>query len=353
METYSFVKAITFYLCLTHIYFYSIFSWTSSSSQAAASTQSASMSGQSLSSSTSLLSVYPIKIVYKTSKSRTLFVTEELQRQQIIKAILNAQGFRDQIDQYEIEADIGGEQSCNQVSLATHKVTGQRVAIKVVNNSQYERLAEENHISECDAMRSCPDSDHVVRLVEEFRINRQVFIVTKYASGGDLLSHTQSLGVRQLPEDVTRHIAWQVAQSLQKLHDVGIAHRDVKHLNIFLKDKSSHPKVCLGDFGLACKLLPRQKIIKLAGTTAFMAPEVIREEPSDFKVDVWSLGVITYSLACGRLPFSSKDRDETQAKILNQEVSFQQSEQQKVSPECQLLLRCMLDKNPETRYTID
>ena len=104
---------------------------------------------------------------------------------------------------------------------------------------------------------------------------------------------------------------------------------------------------------MASHLQPSQKIIKIAGTLAFMAPEIIREEPSDFKVDVWSLGVIIYAMICGRLPFSSSNREETQDKILNREVTFEQPEWKKVNPECPSLLRRMLDKNPDSRFSIE
>ena len=98
------------------------------------------------------------------------------------------------------------------------------------------------------------------------------------------------------------------------MHKVGVVHRDVKHLNVFIKtlfegkDTTSlnrqQPTVKLGDLGMAAKLSKNQMIEKVAGTVAFMAPEVLLGEPSNFKVDVWSLGVILHHLACKKLPFS-------------------------------------------------
>ncbi len=98
------------------------------------------------------------------------------------------------------------------------------------------------------------------------------------------------------------------------MHKVGIVHRDVKHLNVFIKAPSSQgrddtpsnrlPGVKVGDFGMAAKLKKNQMIEKIAGTVAFMAPEVLVGEPSNFKADVWSLGIILYHLTCARLPFS-------------------------------------------------
>ena len=90
------------------------------------------------------------------------------------------------------------------------------------------------------------------------------------------------------------------------MHNVGLVHRDLKLLNIFLSDNSPTPRVKLGDLGLTARLAPGQKIVKRAGTSAFMAPEVMMEEPADFKSDIWSLGVILYTLVCSHLPFESK-----------------------------------------------
>ena len=96
------------------------------------------------------------------------------------------------------------------------------------------------------------------------------------------------------------------------MHKVGVVHRDVKHLNVFIKtssegkDTSSNrqPTVKVGDLGMAAKLNKNQMIEKVAGTLAFMAPEVLLGELSNFKADVWSLGVILHHMACKKLPFS-------------------------------------------------
>jgi len=88
-------------------------------------------------------------------------------------------------------------------------------------------------------------------------------------------------------------------------------------LNIFLSDTTTSPKVKIGDFGLACQLRQDECIKKVAGTIGFMAPEVVQDEPSDFKSDVWSLGVILYALIGSGVPFSGRDRDATANNIVN------------------------------------
>ena len=90
------------------------------------------------------------------------------------------------------------------------------------------------------------------------------------------------------------------------MHDLGLMHRDLKLLNIFLTDDSEMPRVKIGDLGLAVQLAPGEKITKKAGTIGFMAPEVVLEEPCDFKSDIYSLGIILYILFRTTLPHESE-----------------------------------------------
>ena len=126
---------------------------------------------------------------------------------------------------------------------------------------------------------------------------------------------------------------------------MGIVHRDLKHLNILIKNTGNTPKVKIADFGMAAKLKEGQNIQKIAGTIGFMAPEIILDQPSDFKADVWSLGVLLYALISSGVPFSGEDRNETAYKILTNELSFSRSVWRTVSEDCKDLLRSMLNKD--------
>ena len=82
-------------------------------------------------------------------------------------------------------------------------------------------------------------------------------------------------------------------------------------MNIFLSDNSKSPRVKIGDFGFACKFRQGESIRSKSSTLNFMAPEVIREEQSDFKRDIWSLGVVLYTLLSAHTPFSRSSDEKT------------------------------------------
>ena len=124
-------------------------------------------------------------------------------------------------------------------------------------------------------------------------------------------------------------------------------------MNIFLSDQSENPKIKIGDFGLACKLGEDECIKKMAGTIGFMAPEVVQDEPSDFKSDIWSLGVILYALIGSGVPFSGRDRETTAQNIVSQELSFSRPVWQSVSDECKDLLLKVLEKDQDARLGIN
>ena len=130
------------------------------------------------------------------------------------------------------------------------------------------------------------------------------------------------------------------------MHNANLVHRDLKLLNIFMCDSSEMPRVKLGDLGLAVRLSPGESIIKRAGTVAFMAPEVLAEKPTDFKSDIWSLGIIMYTLLVSHLPFTSDlYTEKRQKELLDLEIPYEGSDWESISPSCVDLLQHMLKKD--------
>ena len=136
-----------------------------------------------------------------------------------------------------------GEGSCNPVYLCHHNLTGAKVAIKVMETIKYQRLSYENQISEGQAMTLCQGNPNILKLIEEFQVSDRSFIVTKFCDGGDLINYLNAQDSEQLPESHAHRIFLQIANGVSKIHEAGIVHRDLKHLNIFFSDNSATPKV--------------------------------------------------------------------------------------------------------------
>ena len=124
-------------------------------------------------------------------------------------------------------------------------------------------------------MLAVQQSFHVVNFIEEIQHEEFTYLVTKFVRGGDLLNYLQAQQVDRLEEAHAFYIFSQIARGVHDIHHFNIVHRDLKHLNIFLSDTSSTPKVRIGDFGMAAHLNDDECIKKVAGTIGFMAPEVV------------------------------------------------------------------------------
>ena len=182
-----------------------------------------------------------------------------------------------------------------------------------------------------------------------------MYLVTKYAAGGDLLHYclSQENSRKWMNEERALHICLQLAQGLRDMHEVNLVHRDLKLLNVFMCDSSEMPRVKLGDLGLAVRLSPGESIIKRAGTVAFMAPEVLAEKATAFKSDIWSLGIIMYTLLVSHLPFTSDlYTEKRQKELLELEIPYEGADWESISPESVDCLKHMLIKDQKERYSI-
>jgi serine/threonine protein kinase len=143
----------------------------------------------------------------------------------------------------------------------------------------------------------------------------ELYIVMAYYEGqilGDLLQGGE------LSVDRCVDIALQVARALERAHDAGIVHRDVKPANIMVTDRG---EVKLLDFGVA-KLMSGQDLTRTGasvGTVAYMSPEQIDAQKADGRTDLWSLGVVLYEMLTGRVPFGDDSAPAVMYAILEKE----------------------------------
>mmetsp|Transcript_13549 Transcript_13549/g.29249 ORF Transcript_13549/g.29249 Transcript_13549/m.29249 type:complete len:858 (+) Transcript_13549:507-3080(+) len=171
------------------------------------------------------------------------------------------------------------------------------------------------------------------------------------------LCHNQSMNEmikrrKSLTEEETRLLMSQIVDATTFMHDCNVIHRDLKLGNLFLS-KTMNIKV--GDFGLACRVdSTDEKRKTICGTPNYIAPEVIEgnkeKRGHSFEVDIWSLGVICYTMLVGKPPYESKDVKSTYRRILANEYSFPNG---KVGDDARLLISSMLQTDPKARPSLD
>ncbi len=203
---------------------------------------------------------------------------------------------------------------------------------------------------------SALDHPNVCTIYEVARSSGFLYIAMQYLEGGTL---KQLIGSRPLKLDALLSISLQAADALAAVHDLGIIHRDIKSDNIIVTPKGQ-AKVL--DFGLA-KLtsspvradaseteteLTRRGVVM--GTPSYMSPEQARGERVDHRSDIFSLGVVIYEMASGRVPFKGKSQAETMSAVINEPHTPVAKINQKIPTELSAAIDRALSKDPADRY---
>lgn len=179
-------------------------------------------------------------------------------------------------------------------------------------------------------------------MLDSFETEGEFCMVTEYAQG-DLFQILED--DRQLPEDEIRKISIQLTQALHVLHANRIIHRDMKPQNILIGAKQ---QIKLCDFGFARAIAHDTSLLtSIKGTPLYMAPELMRQQPYNYTVDLWSLGVILYELAVGRPPFYTERIVSLIEMIVREPVQYPPT----MSPDFQSFLAGLLNKDPSKRMT--
>ena len=238
-----------------------------------------------------------------------------------------------------------GRGAFGKVNLGLNILTGRVVAIKSFNKQNISTFTSEEKIrKETNLMRNLRHPS-ITKILEMFESEKYVLIIMEYVSGGNLQSFVKKR--RKLNEQIAKILFKQIMEGIKYIHSRNIVHRDIKLENILI-DLNNNIKIC--DFGVSKKIHCDSILEDQCGTPVYMAPEIIANEGyRGFPVDIWSAGVSLYLMLSGNIPFNKTSKHTLQEEI----VTSAYPPIKGISDEAENLLSGLLDKNPNTRLTVD
>ncbi|XP_042591879.1 serine/threonine-protein kinase H1 [Cyprinus carpio] len=280
---------------------------------------------------------------------------------------------------YDIKALIGCG-SFSRVVRVEHRRTRQPFAIKLLEVKG--REGHEACQAELRVLRRVNHSN-VIHLAEVFETQHRVYLVLELATGGELLERVVARGTFR-ERDATKALMM-VSSGLCYLHTLGVIHRDLKPENLLYYHPGQDSRLIITDFGLACwenkttiSFQSREDtavmthdanfdsvdvekscqaktwaVRTLCGTPEYLAPEMLARKPCSSAVDMWALGVITYILLSGSLPFDQSSRPQLFRAILRGSYSFHGDPWKSVSTLAKSFIDRLLTLEPDRRMTAE
>jgi serine/threonine protein kinase len=284
------------------------------------------------------------------SKNRVYYCDNENDYNNWVKVLKKATGYTNLLDIYDIKQKLG-KGKFGLVKLGINKETKQKVAVKIMNKNNMDSSDLELVRTEIEILKIC-QHPYIIKLYDVFENIDYIYIIMEYCSGGDLFSFIQKRNY-MLKEEKVVVIMYKLCKAVYYVHSYGIAHRDIKPENVLLTSESEDADIRLLDFGLSKIVGPNQKCTEPYGTLTYCAPEIILDKPYLKTVDSWSLGVMTYLMLSGSLPFSGKNEHEIAKNVVYSKVDFERKPIWKeITNEAKDFITKLLEKDLKKRIEI-
>ncbi|XP_035289298.1 serine/threonine-protein kinase MARK2-like isoform X4 [Anguilla anguilla] len=237
-----------------------------------------------------------------------------------------------------------GKGNFAKVKLARHVLTGKEVAVKIIDKTQLNSSSLQKLFREVRIMKLL-NHPNIVKLFEVIETEKTLYLVMEYASGGEVFDYLVAHG--RMKEKEARAKFRQIVSAVQYCHQKCIVHRDLKAENLLL---DSEMNIKIADFGFSNEFTLGNKLDTFCGSPPYAAPELFQGKKYDGpEVDVWSLGVILYTLVSGSLPFDGQNLKELRERVLRGKyrIPFY------MSTDCENLLKKFLILNPTKRGSLE
>lgn len=250
-------------------------------------------------------------------------------------------------DGYEVKEDIGVG-SYSVCKRCIHKASNMEYAVKIIDKSKRDPTEE------IEILLRYGQHPNIITLKDVYDDGKYVYVVTELMKGGELLD--KILRQKFFSEREASAVLFTITKTVEYLHAQGVVHRDLKPSNILYVDESGNPEsIRICDFGFAKQLRAENGLLMTPCYTAnFVAPEVLKRQGYDAACDIWSLGVLLYTMLTGYTPFANGPDDtpeEILARIGSGKFSLSGGYWNSVSDTAKDLVSKMLHVDPHQRLT--
>ena len=292
---------------------------------------------------------YSFSIIFP-DKKRTYFCDNKSEFKCWKKYLKIATNYSNILQMYEI-SQIIGKGSFSVVKLATSKVTNQKVAVKIMNKNKLTSVILESALTEIEIIKIC-QFPYIIKFIDAYETIEFIYIFMEYCPGGTLFNFLKMRNY-SLSEKLCCNVIYKICLAVNYLHSYGITHRDLKPDNILMTSDQDDADIKILDFGLGKIVGPGEKSSEPYGTVIYCAPEIIMGKSYTKNVDSWSLGIISYILLFGRIPFYHDNRSILRKYIINNKPAFKGFGLPTVSDYAINFIQKLLHKNPDKRMDVE
>ena len=251
------------------------------------------------------------------------------------------------ISDFQILKELGAG-SFGHVYLVSHKITKVQYAIKAIDKRDKSNQNEKPYFRrEIEVMYKI-HHPNVVKLFGHFEDNNYCYFIMEYIEKGNIYNLIPHDGKKKLNTKIVASLIKDVISAVYYLHHMKpiIIHRDIKPENVLLGEGLVSK---LTDFGWSNYMQEDEKRKTVCGTPIYLAPEIIKEEGHDEKVDVWCIGVLLFELITGNVPFQGNDLESLKENILHLRIAWPKD----INTDAKNLIKKILKLDPGSRISLE